>query len=320
MNCIQGTMDKNVLYRFFEGVSTPEQERLIAEWIDHDPTSERIFNAERKIYNTLMMMDRKDLPAVGKPKTRRIPRWTRELMRTAAILALTVGIGYRFYADLERRMDVAQTSIYVPVGQQLDITLSDGSKVTVNGSSTITYPAIFSGNQRRVQLSGEAYFAVNHDSKHPFVVETSKYDVEVLGTEFNVEAYENSGKFITSLVHGKVKVTNNDDPEESVVLMPNQKVQLAAGKLVVETIPEYENFQWRDGLIAFKQATFVEMMELFEKYYGVHVLYNAARLPKTTFSGKIRISEGVDHALWALQQSAPFRYEKNADSMIITIK
>ncbi len=312
-------MDRNILYRFFEGVSTPGEDQQIVDWLDQDPANEKSFNAERKVYNTILMTDQVQ-PQAEKPKTRTMPRWSREFMRTAAVLALTIGLGAHFYSRLQQRIDVAQSIISVPVGQQLNLTLSDGTQVTVNGSSTITYPAIFSTKERRVHLSGEAYFAVTHDQKHPFIVETSDYDVEVLGTEFNVEAYENSGEFVASLVNGKVKVTNQDDPAESIVLMPGQQARLAEGRLVVGEIPAYEDFLWRDGLIAFKQASFVDMMELFEKYYGVHIIYNAGALPKGTFSGKIRISEGIDHALWALQQNSSFVYEKNADSMIITIK
>ena len=316
-------MDRNILHSFFDGASTSEEERRIVEWVDKHPANEKTFNEERKIYNTMLMMEGAEvekLSTTRKPKIQRIPRWTREFMRTAAAVILTAGVGYYFYAGLERRLDVADTSISVPTGQQLDITLPDGTSVTVNGASTITYPAVFAKNERRIRLSGEAYFAVTHDKRHPFIIETSKYDVEVLGTEFNVEAYENSGEFVTSLVDGKVKVTGNGDSHESVTLSPNQQVRLTDGRLVVERIPEYEKFLWRDGLIAFNKASLPEIMELFEKYYGFRIVYNIDNMPAVTFSGKIRISEGLDHAMWVLQQNAQFKYEKDTENMIITIK
>ncbi len=316
-------MDRNTLYRFFEGVSTSEEERRIVEWVDKDPVNEKTFNAERNIYNTMLMMEGAEIEEqsiIRSPKMHRMPRWAKELMRTAAAVILTAGVGYYFYAGLERRFDVADNSISVPTGQQLDLTLPDGTAVTVNGATTITYPAVFAKNERRIRLSGEAYFEVTHDKKHPFIIETSNYDVEVLGTEFNVEAYENSGEFVTSLVDGKVRVSGNGDSGESVTLSPNQQARLANGRLVVERIPEYEKFLWRDGLIAFNRAALPEIMELFEKYYGFRIVYNVDALPAVTFSGKIRISEGVDHAMWALQQNASFKYEKDTENMIITIK
>lgn len=313
-------MDRNTLYHFFSGASTSEEDRQIVEWIDQDPANEKTFNKEREIYNTMLLMNEEDFAAARRPKKLRMPRWTKELMRTAAAVFLTIGVGYYFYSGLERQLDVADNSISIPTGQQLDLTLPDGTKVTVNGASTITYPAIFAKKERRIRLSGEAYFDVTHKEDQPFIIETSKYDVEVLGTEFNVEAYEEGNQFVTSLIDGKVKVTDNDDPAESVVLSPNQQARLTDGKLVVGLIPEYEKFLWRDGLIAFNKATLAEMMKLLEKYYGFQIVYKIKKLPTETFSGKIRIAEGIDHALWVLQQNSSFNYEKNADTMIITIK
>lgn len=315
------TMDRNLLYRFFDGVSTPDEEKQLIEWIDRNSANEKIFNKQRKVYNTMLMMEAEDLSITRAPKARmfRFPRWSKELMRTAAAVLLTVGVGYYFLSDPQRWIEATDTSISVPTGQRIDLTLPDGTAVTVNGSSTITYPAIFSKNERRIRLSGEAYFAVTHDEEHPFVIETAKYDVEVLGTEFNVEAYEQEGRFVTSLVKGKVRVTGHDDPSESVLLTANQQARRTDGKLRVETIPAYEKFLWRDGLIAFHKASLAEMMTLFEKYFGVQIIFGTEALPAVTFSGKIRISEGVDHALWVLQQNVPFQYDKDTDTMIITI-
>lgn len=313
-------MDRETLYRFFDGVSTPDEDRRIVGWVDRDPRNEKIFNAERNVFNTLLMMDGAGPQQITRPKKSGFPRWTKELMRTAAVFALALGVGYYIHARLERRMDAADTSISVPVGQQLRITLSDGTEVTLNGSSTIIYPAIFSPKERRVRLDGEAYFIVAHDEKHPFVVEAGQYDVQVLGTEFNVSAYGGDSAFVTSLIDGKVRITDRMNPTEPLVLAPNQEARPADGKLVAGPIPEHENFLWRDGLIAFRKATFSEMMKLFEKYYGVRIVYGTDRLPQGTFSGKIRISEGIGNAFWALQQSEPFGYEKDAGSMIITIK
>jgi ferric-dicitrate binding protein FerR (iron transport regulator) len=318
-------MDKHTLYRFFEGTTTSGEDRKVVEWVDENPDNIHTFIARRRIYETILLGsetgDNSGAVAENtKPARRNIPRWTRELMRTAAAVILTAGIGAYFYLQSERRMDVVDNTISVPVGQQLDIVLSDGTEVTMNGSSTITFPPIFSKSERRVQLSGEAYFAVTHDADHPFVVETSKYDIEVLGTEFNVMAYPESDEFVASLVEGRVKVTDNADAGNFVELSPRQEARLSGGKLIVGKMPEYEKFLWRDGLIDFYHASLPYMMDLFEKYYGVRMVYNADELPKMAFSGKIRISEGIDHALWVLQQNAMFEYEKDNNTNTITIK
>lgn len=311
-------MDKQILHRFFKGISSDEEDQQVVEWLDN-PLNKKIFEDERKMFNMLLMLD--DQQGKVKPKTRKRSNPTKGFIRIAAILIFAIlATGIYYYSLLEQRIESYENSIYVPVGQFIGITLSDGTKVMINGSTTIKYPAIFYGKDRRVQLCGEAFFEVAEKSDCPFIVETTQYDIQALGTEFNVEAFENSELFVVSLVKGKVKVVNNNGNPDSVILLPNTEARLTDGRLMVSKIPEHETFQWREGLITFKNATFTEIMVLFEKYFGVKIVYSTRNLPKETFSGKIRISEGINHALWVLQQNASFDYDKKINSKIITIK
>lgn len=308
-------MNKQALHRFFKGVSSAREDQQIVEWLE-DPLNRKIFDEERRLFNTMLMLD--DQLAVAKPHARKLPRWAKELMRTAAIVVLAViGAGIYLYSHWGQRIEGYENSIYVPVGQCIEITLSDGTKVMVNGSTTIKYPAIFYAKERRIQLSGEAFFEVTGNPDHPFIVETDRCEIEALGTAFNVDAFEHNELIVVSLVKGKVKVTGNN---AQATLRPNEEARLIDGKLTVGKIPEYEAFQWREGVIAFRNATFAEIMVLFEKYYGFDINYHTANLPKETLSGKIRISEGIDHALWVLQQNTTFNYHKHTDSKAITIK
>lgn len=311
-------MDKQILYRFFKGTTSNEEDQQIVEWLEN-PLNKKTFDEEREFFNILLMLNDQSVVAT-KSKTKKLPRWAKELMRTAAILIFAIGAGFYFYANLEQRIQGYENSIFVPVGQFLGITLSDGTQVMLNGSSTLSYPAVFYGKERRVRLYGEAFFKVKGRSECPFIVETAQCDIEALGTEFNVESYGNNELLIVSLLKGKVKITNKNEHPESVVLLPDSEARLINGQFKVGKIPEYEAFLWREGLIAFKNATFVEVMVLFEKYYGVRIVYDTGSLPEETFSGKIRISEGIDHAMWVLRQNASFDYEKKPDSKIIIIK
>jgi len=162
-----------------------------------------------------------------------------------------------------------------------------------------------------VQLKGEAFFDVSHDRKHPFVVETYACDVEVLGTKFNVKARSEDGEFVASLVEGKVRVTDRFNSNNQVELHPREQVTHLNGRLILGRIPEHEGFLWREGLIAFRDASFGDLLDEFEKYYGVKIEVRRQDMPTNLFTGKIRISEGIDHALWVLQQSADFQYTRN---------
>ena len=111
-------------------------------------------------------------------------------------------------------------TIKVPAGQRANLTLPDGTNVWLNARSEMRYPAVFTGNKREITLDGEAYFEVTHNEDKPFVVQTNKCNVEVLGTKFNVEAYSDSEDFCTSLMEGSVRVSDKGNPSESLVLAP----------------------------------------------------------------------------------------------------
>ena len=130
-------------------------------------------------------------------------------------------------------MEVAYNIVKVPAGQHIDLTLADGTQVSLNALSELKYPSNFAGKTREVSLKGEAFFDVTRNEQMPFKVETFAYEIEVLGTEFNVEAYPESGEFNTTLVEGSVRLTNSLTPNKSILLSPNQQATLCDDKLVV---------------------------------------------------------------------------------------
>ena len=312
-------MDKECLYRFFENRASVDEQRRILDWLDEDPAHRREMLAERKLFDAMLIVGE---PAPAKRAGRRfaLPRWTREAIRYAAVVLLVVGTGGFFVSRAYDELTAGANTISVPAGQRVNVVLPDGTKVCMNALSELTYPSAFAGKQRKVRLTGEAFFEVTHDADHPFVVETYACDVEVLGTTFDVEARPATSEFVTSLVEGSVKVSDRNDPQSRVLLNPSEQVHYVNRRLVVGKIPEYEGFLWRDGVIAFRDASFMELIRLFEKYYGVHIETCRTDISRTLVTGKIRISEGVDHALWVLQQSADFRYVRNDAKDMILIK
>lgn len=126
----------------------------------------------------------------------------------AAILLLGIAVDHVLLSQRMNRWLQQQTTVEVPAGQHIRLTLGDGSIVELNAQSRIVYPAIFPKGERRVQLSGEAIFNVAHNSECPFIVETFACDVEVLGTHFDVIANQAENRFSTALFSGRVAVTN----------------------------------------------------------------------------------------------------------------
>lgn len=316
-------MEKEILYKYFEGTASHEEEETVYHWLDASSANEKEFFREREFFDAMILggstkeKKEKDL----KHSEFRIHSFVREVLKVVAVVTITVACGLYFHlADKKKLLSVMNT-ISVPIGQRVNLTLPDGTLVWLNACSEIIYPAVFSGGKREVQLDGEAYFEVTHNTENPFVVRTEKCNIEVLGTKFNVEAYSGSNDFSTSLIEGSVKVRDNNKRSSlPVFLKPNQEVRLHNGQLAVSNISNYEYFRWREGLVSFKNVAFNELMTRFEKSYGIRIILENKHLKEYTCSGTFRISDGVDNALRILQRDAQYTFERNEDNSIIYIK
>lgn len=318
-------MNKETLYRYFEGMASREEEEAVYRWLDASAGNEEDLLKEREFFDAMILAgsaeDAKEKKVeVQKHFGIRIHLFVREVLKVAAVVAITVACGLYFHLADKKELLSAMNTISVPVGQRVNLKLPDGTLVWLNASSEIVYPAVFSGGKREVRLNGEAYFEVTHNIENPFVVRTEKCDIEVLGTKFNVEAYSNSNNFSTALMEGSVKVTGNDSSSRPVLLKPDQEVRLKDGRLMVSSINDYDQFRWREGLVCFKDVAFNELMTRFEKCYGIQIVVENRHLEEYTCSGKFRISDGVDNALRILQRDARYTFERNEDNSIIYIK
>ncbi|WP_295937057.1 FecR family protein [uncultured Alistipes sp.] len=313
-------MDKELLYRFFNGEASIREEKRVLDWLDADPSNRAQMLAERRLFDAMLMHG--ELRSAS--RIRRIvtlPKWAREVAKYAAVILVMAGLGGAYVSRMNDRLLLSANTISVPAGQRVDVVLPDGTKVCMNALSELRYPTFFVGKQRKVQLRGEAFFDVKHDAKQPFIVETFACEVEVLGTKFDVEARPEANEFVTSLVEGRVRVTDRSNPANSIELRPNEQLNRRNGRFVISQIPEHEQFLWREGLIAFRDASFMELISDFEKYFGVTIEVPQDRVfPQNLFTGKIRIAEGVDHALWVLQRSVDFNYARNENKDIIYIQ
>ena len=309
-------MERELLYRFFVGRASAAEEERLLEWLDASPRHREELLAERRIYDAMLLHATPARPAAGRSVVlRRLHR----VLGYAALLAVIVGAG-GFALRQRAWTEACGNTVVVPAGQRVDVTLPDGTRVCMNALSELRYPASFGSRQRRVELVGEAFFDVAHEASRPFVVETYACDVEVLGTKFDVEARPETDEFVAALVEGRVRVTDRSDPAQRVELSPAQRVSRRDGRLVVDRIPEHEEFRWREGLIVFRDATFEELLADFEKYFGVRIEVLRPAVADTRFTGKIRIAEGVDHALAVLQYSADFTFERNETKEVIYIR
>lgn len=321
-------MTDELLFRYFSNEASAEEVAQIEQWLEEDPARQSEFDSAHYLFNA-MILHSDELSKMTTPgsleKTSRKSKVRRLVYRYAAAAAAVVIAGLSG-VFVEREINynkmTAQTNVLeVPAGQRMSVTLSDGTQVQLNGNSRIEYPVIFSRRQRNVKLSGEAFFEVKHDERHPFIVETFASKVEVLGTRFNVYADEASEYFSTALVDGKVKVTTNDETAEQVVLAPDEMVKFVNNHLVVTKVDAENLISWTEGYVNLADTDFASLMHRFENVYGVKIVIERETMPEIGYkSGKIRVSEGVNFALKLLQHECKFTYTENYETNTITIR
>jgi ferric-dicitrate binding protein FerR (iron transport regulator) len=165
--------------------------------------------------------------------------------------------------------------------------LPDGSKVWLNAASSLRYPAAFAGNERVVELTGEAYFEIAANAAMPFFVKSTGQQVQVLGTHFNINAYTNEPNTKTTLLEGSIRVTNPTSKNPtSKNLTPGQQSQLQEQYLTVQPADVAQAVAWKDGLFSFHHADLQAIMRQLSRWYNVEVQFEG-NPGQEQFTGKI---------------------------------
>lgn len=309
---------RELLYKFFEGETTFQEEVEIRKWIEESKENEAAFFHERKVYDTIIL--NKNTLASVRPKNKTLFTWN-SFVNVAAIVLFVITSGLLINKYLENtNSDNQLHTLIVPPGQRINLILADNSSIWLNANTTFRYPSKFSKKQREVYLDGEAYFEVSSNEKHPFIVNTTQGGVKVTGTSFNVSAYSKYDKFETSLFTGSVGIYLKNSEDQIIDIKPTQKAIFRDGRLEVSNIEDYDEFLWRRGLIAFNNKQLKGILTVLEQYFDTEIQIDTTSLPDNTYTGKFRQSDGIDYALRVLQKSIHFTYERDNEKQVIHIK
>lgn len=206
-----------------------------------------------------------------------------------------------------------------PVGRRI-ITLPDGSTVTLNAQSKVSYPSEFS-EFREIELTGEAFFEVVEDKSRPFIVKTDGITTQVLGTSFNVKAYPGAEETSVSLVSGKVLVKSNQDKSKELVLSPGE----AAGfnkktrEMIIRNFDYMEEITWKDGTLYFRETPVKEVFNRLEKWYGVTFHYEKIPNEIKPISGSFT-DEYLDNVLESIGYTVKFDFEIEEKDVYVQFK
>ena len=207
-------------------------------------------------------------------------------------------------------------TLVIPVGGLYELELSDGTRVWLNSVSRLRYPVQFTRKERKVYLSGEAYFDVRTDSLRPFIVESEGMNVRVYGTEFNVTAYRDE-KLRTTLVQGKVGIKVDEGRE--LILRPGQMVEYDAQTkhLEVQEVNAYLYTAWKEGTFAFKNETIEEIMGRLARWYDLNVFYANEEVKKQLYDGIIPQVKDFEDVLRMIEGTATIHFEIKGNTVIV---
>ncbi|WP_165503615.1 FecR family protein [Pedobacter hiemivivus] len=221
-----------------------------------------------------------------------------------------------YMGDKNVEVTNAYNTIRTPKGGQYEVTLPDGTKVWLNAASKLRFPVAFAANERNVELSGEAYFEVTKDKKRPFRVKSAQQEITVLGTHFNVNAYNDDVFAKTTLLEGSVRVNKGSS---QALLTPGQQAVSNTGSAVISVrkdVDVNESVAWKNGLFMFEQEDIFSIMNKISRWYDIEVEYRGD-LKGKKYSGNISKFEDVTEVLKTMQFTGTIQFRVEGRRIVV---
>jgi len=242
----------------------------------------------------------------------------------AAIALIVLSVSFYFFRiNIPGNTTTRLTELKTKNGSIAKIRLADGTLVTLNALSTLSYPKNFIGKTREVFLSGEAFFDVAKDHNHPFIVHTNQSDIQVLGTAFDIKSYKNDPQFEATLFRGSIQATLKDNPTVKVILKPTDKllIQHISYSLTKETYFDDSNTlnietAWMNNKLVFKNEPFEQLANSLERKYGNNIIFKNDLLKSIKFTGEFE-KEDINQILLSLQIVTRFNYKISGNNIYI---
>ena len=225
-------------------------------------------------------------------------------------------ISYR--NESSRTTEVIYNTLQVPRGKRFNLELSDGTRVWLNSGSILIYPVNFTSKTRTVQLAGHAYFEVEKDLLHPFIVRSGELETRVLGTSFDINAYPGSGETTLTLVEGRVEANSYGN---KTILYPDQQIALdtLTRRMWLKEVDAAAITSWKDGILQLEHLTFPQMLDKLSLWYGITFINHSQISDTEHFNGKFD-REDIRQAMETIALSAQIQYEILQDTIIIQSK
>jgi len=211
--------------------------------------------------------------------------------------------------------EIRMHRLVIPRGGEYRMVLEDGSVVWLNSASSLEIPERFDGNVRRVRLVGEGYFQVQRDSLRPFYVETERGNICVLGTEFNVSAYEEDGNMVTTLVNGVVRVELQEG--ETVILKPGEQALTTGDRIAIRKIDVEFETSWVAGKFCFNDTRLEDIARQVSRWYDVKIFFEEETLKEVRFSGAMLKFRPLGDLIEMIEATSFVRFDVEDDHVVV---
>lgn len=312
-----------------KGTSLSESEELY-DWINQSVENEKEYIRYKNLH-AILNRGKEIVPHAIKGDFDKIKKrinqtgkkvFLKSLGRIAAVGIIAVLCTYVFY-QVDFNKEVASTEIIVPKGNRMSVKLPDGTIVWLSNGTKLIYPESFQGKSREVNLEGEGYFEVEHDKNHPFVVNTGKHRIKVLGTKFAVVAYPNDNTISAELLSGRIQfdVNRGENNVCSYELKPRHSLVLekSTGKLYESEIPEGYFDYWQYGRYVFKDEAFSSLAKKINRIYNVEIVFQSEDLKDLLFTGTFNIDDNIYTLMEVFKKASgkPFEYEQKKGKIYV---
>lgn len=322
---------KPIAMRYFNGEATHEEEAMIDAFIKQGEEQASLFNqwmeeweasifstpapavdqAWQRLQETIDHADEEETSPAHTGRTVHMQWWHKAVAAAAIIVIIGCAAIWSFSGSTAKQTYLCSA----PAGSKTQVTLPDGSKVWLNGGSSLAYTNQFNDDNRRVELHGEAYFEVQKHQGKPFTVHTQGYDVTVKGTKFNVSAYDDDPISTTTLMEGKVELS---DGKQNLSLAPGDAVQLnkATGQLQRHATDGFAD-GWRSGRLMYPDITLEQFVRVLSRQYNVNVHLADSHSANMRISVMLQNNETIDEVVSALTRITGHDITRNGDTLTI---
>ena len=311
-------INEDILIRYIDGMLTEEEAAEVKNWraasLENEKLLEQVYFTTQVASRLKVMRTVNPDEALSRFKSRIHKKEKRlalrqvlgVIQRAAAVLFIPVFLLSAYLFIQQGQGNVRTLAVRTNPGVVSAFDLPDGSKVWLNAGSSLKYPTQFNDKQRVVSMQGEAYFEVESDKEHPFIVKTKQLTVEATGTAFNVNAYAPDHVAAVTLVKGKVAVTL--DQKKTISLSPGEKIDynLATSLYNVNKTNTYKWCSWKDGILIFRDDPLEYVFKRLGQTYNVEFILKDAELGKYSYKATFE-GESLNEILRLLEMSAPIR-------------